>query len=118
MGRMTDRRIAVLMGGRSSEREISLKTGQAVYQALFRRGYDVVAIDVGDRLYQDLKEQDVAIAFLSLHGLGGEDGLVQGFLETIGIPYTGSGVRASAVGMHKVMTKTLLLERVLRWRRF
>lgn len=70
MGRMTDRRIAVLMGGRSSEREISLKTGQAVYQALFRRGYDVVAIDVGDRLYQDLKEQDVAIAFLSLHGLG------------------------------------------------
>jgi D-alanine-D-alanine ligase len=108
MGRMTDRRIAVLMGGRSSEREISLKTGQAVYQALFRRGYDVVAIDVGDRLSQDLKEQDVAIAFLSLHGLGGEDGLVQGFLETIGIPYTGSGVRASAVGMHKVMTKTLL----------
>ncbi len=108
MGRMTDRRIAVLMGGRSSEREISLKTGQAVYQALFRRGYDVVAIDVGDRLYQDLKEQDVAIAFLSLHGLGGEDGLVQGFLETIGIPYTGSGVRASAVGMHKVMTKALL----------
>lgn len=108
MGRMTDKRIAVLMGGRSSEREISLKTGQAVYQALFRRGYDVVTIDVGDRLHQDLKEQDVAIAFLSLHGLGGEDGLVQGFLETIGIPYTGSGVRASAVGMHKVMTKTLL----------
>lgn len=108
MGRMTNRRIAVLMGGRSSEREISLKTGQAVYQALLRRGYDVVAIDVGDRLYQDLKEQGVAIAFLSLHGSGGEDGSVQGFLETIGVPYTGSGVRASAVGMHKVMTKTLL----------
>lgn len=108
MGRMTDRRIAVLMGGQSSEREISLKTGQAVHQALLRRGYDAVAIDVGDRLYQDLKEQEVAIAFLSLHGPGGEDGLVQGFLETLGIPYTGSGVRASAVGMHKVMTKTLL----------
>lgn len=108
MGRMTDKRIAVLMGGRSSEREISLRTGQAVHQALLRRRYDVVAIDVGDRLYQDLKEQEIAIAFLSLHGLGGEDGLVQGFLETIGIPYTGSGVRASAVGMHKVMTKTLL----------
>ncbi|MBH0209072.1 MAG: D-alanine--D-alanine ligase [Nitrospira sp.] len=108
MGRRTDRRIAVLMGGRSPEREISLKTGQAVHQALLRRGYDAVALDVGDRLYQDLKEQDVAIAFLSLHGPGGEDGLVQGFLETIGIPYTGSGVRASAVGMHKVMAKTLL----------
>lgn len=110
MGKLTDKRIAVLMGGRSSEREISLKTGQAVHQALLRRGYEAVAIDVGDRLYQDLKEQDVAIAFLSLHGAGGEDGLVQGFLETIGIPYTGSGVRASAVGMHKVMTKTLLAE--------
>lgn len=108
MGRITDRRIAVLMGGWSSEREISLKTGQAVHQALLRRGYDAVAIDVGDQLYQDLKEQEVAIAFLSLHGPGGEDGLVQGFLETLGIPYTGSGVRASAVGMHKVMTKTLL----------
>lgn len=108
MGRITDSRIAVLMGGRSSEREISLKTGQAVHQALLRCGYDVVAIDVGDRLYQDLKEQHVAIAFLSLHGPGGEDGSIQGFLETIGIPYTGSGVRASAVGMHKVMTKTLL----------
>ncbi len=108
MGRITDRRIAVLMGGRSSEREISLKTGQAVLQALLRRGYDAVAIDVGDRLYRDLQEQKVAMAFLSLHGPGGEDGLVQGFLETIGIPYTGSGVRASAVGMHKVMTKTVL----------
>ncbi|MBL8038481.1 MAG: D-alanine--D-alanine ligase [Nitrospira sp.] len=108
MGRITDRRIAVLMGGWSSEREISLKTGQAVHQALLRRGYDAVAIDVGDQLYQDLKEQEVAIAFLSLHGPGGEDGLIQGFLETLGIPYTGSGVRASAVGMHKVMTKTLL----------
>ena len=108
MGRITDVRIGVLMGGRSSEREISLKTGHAVHQALIRRGYDAVAIDVGDRLHQDLKEQRVGMAFLSLHGPGGEDGMVQGFLETIGIPYTGSGVRASAVGMHKAVTKTLL----------
>jgi D-alanine-D-alanine ligase len=107
-GRITDARIGVLMGGRSSERDISLKTGQAVHQALIRRGYDAVAIDVTDRLHQDLKDQKVAIAFLSLHGPGGEDGTVQGFLETLGIPYTGSGVRASAVGMHKVVTKTLL----------
>jgi D-alanine-D-alanine ligase and related ATP-grasp enzymes len=55
-----------------------------------------------------LKDQDVAIAFLSLHGPGGEDGSIQGFLETIGIPYTGSGIQASAVGMHKVVTKTVL----------
>jgi D-alanine-D-alanine ligase len=108
MGRLTDTRIGVLMGGRSSEREISLKTGQAVHQALLRRGYDAVAIDVNDRLHQNLKEQGVGIVFLSLHGPGGEDGTVQGFLETIGIPYTGSGVRASAVGMHKAMAKTVL----------
>ena len=108
MGRLTYARIGVLMGGRSSERDISLKTGQAVYQALIRRGYDAVAIDVTDRLHRDLEDHKIAIAFLSLHGPGGEDGTVQGFLETLGIPYTGSGVRASAVGMHKAATKTLL----------
>lgn len=108
MGRLTNARIGVLMGGRSSERDISLKTGQAVHQALIRRGYDSVAIDVTDHLHRDLEDQKIAIAFLSLHGPGGEDGTVQGFLETLGIPYTGSGVRASAVGMHKAATKTLL----------
>jgi D-alanine-D-alanine ligase len=108
MGRLTNVRIGVLMGGRSSERDISLKTGRAVYQALIRRGYDAVAIDITDRLPRDLEDQKVAIAFLSLHGPGGEDGAVQGFLETMGIPYTGSGIRASAVGMHKAATKMLL----------
>jgi D-alanine-D-alanine ligase len=108
MGRLTNVRIGVLMGGRSSERDISLKTGRAVYQALIRRGYDAVAIDITDRLSRDLEDQKVAIAFLSLHGPGGEDGAVQGFLETMGIPYTGSGIRASAVGMHKAATKMLL----------
>ena len=108
MGRLTHARIGVLMGGRSSERDISLRTGQAVYQALIRRGYDAVAIDVTDRLCRDLEDHKVAIAFLSLHGAGGEDGTVQGLLETMGIPYTGSGVRASAVGMHKAAAKMLL----------
>jgi D-alanine-D-alanine ligase len=108
MGRLTNARIGVLMGGRSSERDISLKTGQAVHQALIRRGYDAVAIDVTNRLHRELEDQKVAIAFLSLHGPGGEDGTIQGFLETLGIPYTGSGVRASAVGMHKAATKILL----------
>lgn len=106
--RLTTARIGVLMGGQSSEREISLRTGQAVHQSLLRRGYDAVAIDVTAHLPQDLERQKVAIAFLSLHGPGGEDGTIQGFLETIGMPYTGSGVQASAVGMHKVITKTIL----------
>lgn len=96
------------MGGQSSERDVSLRTGRAVYQSLIRRGYDAVSIDVTDHLHQDLRDQQVAIAFLSLHGPGGEDGTIQGFLDTIGMPYTGSGVQASAVGMHKVITKTLL----------
>lgn len=106
--RVTDKRIGVLMGGRSSEREVSLRTGQAVYQSLLRGGYDAVAVDVTARLPQDLNDHAVTVAFLSLHGPGGEDGSIQGFLETIGMPYTGSGIQASAVGMHKVVTKTVL----------
>jgi len=105
---MTTARIGVLMGGQSSEREVSLRTGTAVHRSLSRRGYDAVAIDVGPALSQDLRDQKVEIAFLALHGPGGEDGGMQGFLETLGIPYTGSGIRASAVGMHKVATKTIL----------
>lgn len=105
---LTRARIGVLMGGQSAERDISLKTGEAVYGALMRRGYDVTAIDVGPSLYKELVDRDVKIAFLALHGLGGEDGSIQGFLESIRIPYTGSGVRASAIGMHKVVTKTIL----------
>ncbi len=96
------------MGGRSAEREVSLRTGQAVQRALLRRGYDAVAIDVGPSLHQDLIENKIELAFLALHGPGGEDGTIQGFLETVGLPYTGSGVQASAVGMHKVTTKILL----------
>jgi D-alanine-D-alanine ligase len=105
---LTCARIGVLMGGQSAERDVSLRTGAAVHRALVRRGYDAVAIDVGPTLSQDLRDQKIDLAFLALHGPGGEDGAIQGFLETLGIPYTGSGVRASAIGMHKVMTKTLL----------
>ncbi len=79
-----------------------------MYRSLVRSGYDAVAIDVGPALTQTMQEQSVEIAFLALHGPGGEDGAIQGFLETLGIPYTGSGVRASAIGMHKVATKTQL----------
>lgn len=105
---LTRARIGVLMGGQSAERDVSLRTGAAVHGALMRRGYDVTAIDVGPSLYKELVDRDVKIAFLALHGLGGEDGSIQGFLESIRIPYTGSGVRASAIGMHKVVTKTIL----------
>jgi D-alanine-D-alanine ligase len=96
------------MGGQSAEREVSLRTGTAVHRSLCRRGYDAVTIDVGPTLYRDLQEQKIEIAFLSLHGPGGEDGVIQGFLESVGIPYTGSGLQASAIGMHKVTTKTIL----------
>ncbi|HET8722427.1 MAG TPA: hypothetical protein VFM24_10385, partial [Nitrospira sp.] len=105
---LTKGRIGVLMGGQSSEREVSLRTGAAVHGALCRRGYDAVTIDVGPTLSRDLQDHKIAIAFLALHGPGGEDGAIQGFLETLGIPYTGSGVHASAVSMHKVTTKTIL----------
>ena len=105
---LTRARVGVLMGGQSAERDVSLRTGEAVYNALLRRGYDAVTIDVGPSLYKDLRDCDVKIAFLALHGPGGEDGSIQGFLESLRIPYTGSGVRASAIGMHKEVTKTLL----------
>jgi D-alanine-D-alanine ligase len=108
IGRLTEVRIGVLMGGWSSERDISLKTGRAVHQALVRLGYDAVPIEVGDRLFDDLNSHKIGVAFLALHGAGGEDGTMQGFLETVGIPYTGSGVLASAIGMNKIVTKTVL----------
>jgi D-alanine-D-alanine ligase len=107
-GPLTRLRIGVVMGGQSSEREISLKTGTAVHQALLRRGYDAVALDAAESLPEQLRKQGVKLAFLALHGPGGEDGVVQGFLEVVGIPYSGSGVRASAVAMHKGLTKTVL----------
>lgn len=107
---MTRARIGVLMGGQSSEREVSLRTGQAVQRALVRRGYDAVPIDVGPSLYKDLQEHKIDLVFLALHGPGGEDGAIQGFLETIGMPYTGCGVLASALGMDKVTAKALLTQ--------
>ena len=105
---LTRARIGVLMGGQSAERDVSLRTGAAVHRSLVRRGYNAVTIDVGPTLAQDLRDQKIDLVFLALHGPGGEDGAIQGFLETLGIPYTGSGIQASAIGMHKVATKTLL----------
>ncbi|MCK4911875.1 MAG: D-alanine--D-alanine ligase [Thermodesulfovibrionales bacterium] len=100
-------RIGVLLGGTSAEREVSLKSGAAVSGALRELGYDVVDIDVGADLCARLRQERVELAFIALHGGTGEDGSVQGLLEVMGIPYTGSGVLASAVAMDKVFSKTL-----------
>ena len=102
-------RIAVLLGGLSSEREVSLRTGDAVLKALQGLGYDVVSIDAGRDLARRLVEEQVEVAFIALHGRYGEDGTVQGLLELMDIPYTGSGVMASSVAMDKVVTKQLML---------
>ncbi|HZJ94208.1 MAG TPA: D-alanine--D-alanine ligase [Thiopseudomonas sp.] len=98
-------RVAVLYGGRSAEREVSLKSGAAVLQALQSAGVDAFGIDVGEDLLQRLAQQEIDRAFIVLHGRGGEDGTVQGMLECAGIPYTGSGVLASALAMDKLRTK-------------
>ncbi len=105
---LTSAHIGILMGGASAEREISLKTGKAIYAALRRQGYRATTIDVDASLPSVLKRKKIDVAFLALHGPGGEDGTVQGLLDVLGIPYTGSGVRASAVGMDKSMTKILV----------
>lgn len=97
------------MGGLSEEREISLKTGAAILKALNDKGYKAVAIDAGRDLAERLKGEKIDIAFLALHGKYGEDGCVQGMLECMGIPYTGSGVKASSVAMDKLAAKKVFL---------
>ena len=106
---MKNKKIAVLMGGLSAEREISLKTGQAVLKALLENGRDAVAIDVGRDLPGQLQTTETEVAFICLHGRYGEDGTVQGMLEMMQIPYTGSGVMSSSMVMDKVVTKQILL---------
>lgn len=103
-----DKRIGVLYGGRSTEREVSLRTGKAVFTALQNAGRNVVLIDVGQDVAQRLLQERVEVAFIALHGRWGEDGCIQGLLESLQIPYTGSGVLASGIAMDKVFTKTLL----------
>lgn len=100
-------RIGVLMGGKSSERDISFKSGKAVIKGLKRRGYNVTAIDVDPDLAIKLKRKHIGAAFIALHGRWGEDGSVQGLLEIMGIPYTGSGVLGSAMAMDKVVMKMM-----------
>ncbi len=102
-------KVAVLMGGRSAEREVSLMSGGGVLQALQGRGVDAHAFDPAQRDLSDLRREGFDRAFIALHGRFGEDGTVQGALELLGIPYTGSGVMASAIAIDKVMTKRVWL---------
>lgn len=95
------------MGGQSSEREISLRTGQAILKALREKGYQAFSLDPGKDIGIRLREEGVEIAFIALHGRLGEDGCIQGLLEIMGIPYTGSGVMASALAMNKIMAKEI-----------
>jgi len=98
-------KVAVLMGGSSAEREVSLMSGGGVLAALQSLGVDAHAFDPAQRPLADLKAEGFDRCFIALHGRHGEDGTVQGALELLGIPYTGSGVMASSIGMDKVMTK-------------
>lgn len=100
-------RVGLLYGGVSSEREISLMSGAAVHQAMLNLGIDVVAIDAGADLLQQLPDHNLDRVFIALHGPGGEDGTLQGALEYLDLPYTGSGVLASALAMDKLRCKQM-----------
>ncbi|MCL2760031.1 MAG: D-alanine--D-alanine ligase [Desulfuromonadales bacterium] len=104
---MKDKRIGVIIGGLSAEREISIKSGEAVFNALVSLGYNAVKIDAASELPEKLKQLQIEVAFIALHGRYGEDGAVQGLLEIMNIPYTGSGVLASALAMDKIFSKKI-----------
>jgi D-alanine-D-alanine ligase len=107
MAKWKGKKVAVLLGGQSTERDVSLRTGKACADGLAQRGYDVTAIDVDRDVAARLREGKFDVVFNALHGRWGEDGCVQGLLESMGIPYTGSGVLASAMGMDKVVSKAM-----------
>ncbi|MEW6229233.1 MAG: D-alanine--D-alanine ligase [Bacillota bacterium] len=101
------RKVALVLGGKSAEREISLRTGQQVGLALKQKGHDVISLDLDSNLVPALEREKPDVVFIALHGRYGEDGCLQGLLEIMGIPYVGSGVLASALAMDKVMSKKL-----------
>src|SRR5208337_1373802 len=110
---VTTKKIGVLLGGLSSEREVSLSSGNAILKALRDKGYHPVAIDVGRDVAEHIHRHGIELAFIALHGRFGEDGAIQGMLEVMGIPYTGSGVLASALGMNKTVSKQVFRSRGL-----
>jgi len=104
---VTNKKIGVLLGGLSSEREVSLASGNAILKALREKGYHPVAVDVGRDAAEQIRKHGVELAFIALHGRFGEDGAIQGMLEVMGIPFTGSGILASALGMNKTVSKQI-----------
>jgi D-alanine-D-alanine ligase len=100
-------RIGVLAGGPSSERPVSLRSGRAVYRALKAEGFNVKFLDIPGEEYDTIKKSKIDVAFLALHGRFGEDGTIQAMLERLGIPYTGSGVRASRLALDKIASKRI-----------
>ena len=108
--RFANAKVGVLLGGLSKEREISIKTGTAIANALAERGYRVETLDVSRDICARLTEKGIEVAFIALHGRWGEDGTIQGLLEILQIPYTGSGVMASAIAMDKIISKRLFID--------
>jgi len=106
---VTVKKVGVLMGGVSAEREVSLKSGSAVLSALRGRNYDVAGVDAGPDICEVIRREGIEVAFLTLHGGYGEDGSIQGLLDVLGLPYTGSGVLASALAMDKESSKKIFL---------
>ena len=103
-------KVGVLLGGRSSEREVSIMSGTGVLEALRSRGIDAHAFDPGKQSLAELEGANFERVFIALHGRGGEDGTIQGVLETLRVPYTGSGVQASAIAIDKLTTKRIWLQ--------
>ena len=103
-------KVAVLLGGNSAEREVSLNSGSAILNVLLANGVDAIAFDPKERELAELKTLGIDRVFIALHGRGGEDGTIQGALEFMGLPYTGSGVLGSALAMDKVRCKQLFIE--------
>lgn len=102
MNKLKEKKIGILFGGDSKEREVSLRSGENIYQSLLKQGYDCVKIDTQ---VNENFQNDIDIAFIALHGADGEDGKIQALLELYGIPYTGTGLYGSTVGMNKLLTK-------------
>ena len=105
MGRI---RVGVLMGGPSSEREISLLSGRAIYRALKKRGYNCISFDVGEDAHSQIKASGIDVAFIALHGRFGEDGTIQALLDVAGVAYTGSDRLGCSLAMDKEVSKRLL----------
>ena len=115
---MKKKRIGVLMGGMSSEREVSLMSGKAILQAILDLGYEARAVEADENLALGLRKEKIEVAFIGLHGALGEDGSVQGLLEMMRIPYTGSGILASALAMNKLVSRQIFMQNDLPVPRF